>query len=346
MRQHFKIKRCTTPSYKTRRKRIINQSIEINSLSDFVKRISSELESACHTISEKSEYTFFYRGQAKSSWSILPSLFREDRLYRDEDKIINTVFSRCPTDFSDDKTQFEKLVRMQHFGFPTRLLDITLNPLVALFFACQNLEQEDGAVYMQYVKDSSIKFFNDQKVSKKSNISRLSSSGKDMLTSRIETFKERLRDIENSDDGTTYISYYAKDPETGEEEDYPEQVDEDLLLKQFQSEITVKMINKFIMQENHFGNDITPNDLINGLVVRPSLRNERIKAQQGLFFLFGLDKESKIFDNTSAKKIIIPAKSKPLLKKELDIFGINSMTLFPDFPGMGQYIEEYFRRTI
>jgi hypothetical protein len=28
---------------------------------------------------------------------------------------------------------FDKLVRMQHFGLPTRLLDVSLNALVALY---------------------------------------------------------------------------------------------------------------------------------------------------------------------------------------------------------------------
>ena len=39
---------------------------------------------------------------------------------------------------------------MQHYGIPTRLLDITLNPLVALYFACKNEKEleKDGVVYI------------------------------------------------------------------------------------------------------------------------------------------------------------------------------------------------------
>jgi len=42
---------------------------------------------------------------------------------------------------------FEWLIVAQHYGVPTRLLDWTSNPLVALFFACNSDYANDGAVY-------------------------------------------------------------------------------------------------------------------------------------------------------------------------------------------------------
>lgn len=36
----------------------------------------------------------------------------------------------------------------QHFGVPTRLLDFSANPLVALYFCCKNGPQKDGAVWV------------------------------------------------------------------------------------------------------------------------------------------------------------------------------------------------------
>lgn len=36
----------------------------------------------------------------------------------------------------------------QHFGVPTRLLDFTTNPLVALYFTCKGSQEHDGAVWI------------------------------------------------------------------------------------------------------------------------------------------------------------------------------------------------------
>ena len=51
----------------------------------------------------------------------------------------------------DDNTNegyLEWLVYAQHFGVPTRLLDFTHNPLVALYFACSKEEEDDGTVWI------------------------------------------------------------------------------------------------------------------------------------------------------------------------------------------------------
>ena len=95
-----------------------------------------------------------------------------------EDHIFRELLRRCPDDFSTCTTIFERLVKMQHYSLPTRLLDITSNPLVALYFACKKTEaengkDEDGALIIYEVNENKIHYFDDNKVCLLSNIALL-----------------------------------------------------------------------------------------------------------------------------------------------------------------------------
>lgn len=88
-----------------------------------------------------------FRGQANANWLLSPSLYRQN-LFEAENLLLTEIKHICPNEFGDNR--FDSLVKMQHFGMPTRLLDVTTNPLVSLYFACESSEQsnEDGIVYI------------------------------------------------------------------------------------------------------------------------------------------------------------------------------------------------------
>lgn len=88
---------------------------------------------------------FFYRGEEECFETISSGLY----LLKSKGKLDETVFKTECSLIEDAKTRFpeivkecsdniDMLIRFQHYGLPTRLLDVSGNPLVALYFACGN----------------------------------------------------------------------------------------------------------------------------------------------------------------------------------------------------------------
>lgn len=97
--------------------------------------------------------TLLFRGQSDSKFNLLPSLARRplQTMYNSwqmvERSLIQTAQQKFPTIFSDTDYPVILLAKLQHYGIYTRLLDLTANAFVALFFACAGNQDKDGEVF-------------------------------------------------------------------------------------------------------------------------------------------------------------------------------------------------------
>ena len=338
------------------------QPNEIHSISDLTQ-ILKELGEPIHGKIR------FFRGQAKE-WELLPSIYRKDKPYyiENEDKIIKDALTNCPDDFPPNDTLFEKLVKLQHYGYATRLLDLTANALVALYFACSNEDHHDenGELIILDIPDTEVKYWDSDTVAILAAISTQNKEfslsdgllrAKAMRKVKIEEFqskemnKYRLQSIEKSiNDGSLSILKNIDEYKEIMQRAVSE-TGQSAFISSFNEETPIiSLLHDIHTDKPSFRPVINPTDLARVLCVRAKLNNARISRQQGCFLLFGINNEKRnpaeIPDDwkrlpTKGKRFIV--RNKKQIMQELKAFGISRQTLFPELESQAQEIMAQYK---
>lgn len=124
-------------------------TLRIHSLSEYIEVIGR-----LTSVSKLYLYEpLVFRGHSDSSsnFQLIPTIGRKPLVMEyHENLMVNDMINLRPEEFDNLKTDFDLLSKLQHFGIPTRLLDFSFNPLIALYFACCEKPRTEGRVICTY----------------------------------------------------------------------------------------------------------------------------------------------------------------------------------------------------
>lgn len=280
--------------------------------------VSSIEEYAGEIFSLKENHTdnmMYYRGHSRLNYLLQPGIKREKHWLENESIMYQELLVRCAQDFIRCQTHLDYLVEMQHYGLPTRLLDITENPLVALYFACCSNVNDLGEIIVLCTKPVNVKYAKSDTVAILSALPTLSYDEQENLY-QLCTNGIRERDDEE----------YRK--------------------------LAGKLAAEVKSRNPAFEPRIRKDDLLGHVFVIPVRNNQRIIKQEGSFIVCGLDEEydedyfldSLRCRDDKNKRIIFVVEEKNKILEELDVLSINRASLFPEIDDVAEYIREKYRK--
>lgn len=245
----------------------------------------------------------FFRGHYYYKYLLVPSLYRKDKYYNNESFMYMDFKTQFYKELSNKK-YIEILTTMQHYKMPTRLLDTTSNPLVALYMACDrptNYKSQKygiGEVVIMNEDIKNIKYSDSNAVTLLSCLAVLETNYKQELYEKI------IESIEKNDP-----SIYRNC----------------LAYRRFVAEAHNELP---FFDETFF----TPEVLLKPRHVKVGMINERIISQSGNFILFGLCNyltgDYVKLDTVTNERVFIVHRD--YIAKQLEMLNINTGTMYPD----------------
>ena len=257
-----------------------------------------------------------YRGHSRYKYPIRPSVLRNTKWIKNEDEMLRKLEASFPDEFLNDSSTMDKLARARHVNLPTRLLDVTTNPLVAIYFATKQSARNRGAgkVIAFRIKADKEKFFDSDTISCIANLSFLRYDEKKQLASWLRKHKGNLSS--------------------------PKEI------CNFNKLLYIQRLLQFIRGEKpYFRDRIVPSHLQAAWYVKPKMSTRRILAQSGAFLVFG-NCPGKMGEDPpegflpETKSFLIKKGESEKLLKDLEGLGIDKRTLFPDIETEARAIKE------
>lgn len=250
----------------------------------------------------------FFRGHSDAHYELTPSLLRkwdngDWQFMPSEDRLCKELLIAHHDEFQGDQYCFDRLVRMQHYGLPTRLLDISGNPLIALFFACSCRSDQleiDGEVIVFQVSAEVVKYYDSDTVSCLSNLSNLTYAQKNGI-----------------DLGLDKVAFNKTD-------------------------VAGKLLHHIKSEKGFFEGRIVPDDLGSIICVKAKRTNTRIKSQSGAFLLFGHEATLPDAGQGGIEISRVTIRNKAHILEQLDRININATTVYPSIDQTAVHLRDQY----
>lgn len=297
----------------------MSAAFEIESFEDYLKTVRNELPKG----------RIYFRGQSKriteSDYTLKPSIgrhgkFKAKKLFeRDqiEREVLDTFTNHLLSHVRHlPRNEWEALAIAQHHGLPTRFMDWTTNPLVALYFATRqtkfrNTTTKDDETIKRESLDSAVYVL----------------TSEPMRYSDLERPKENgvtpVRDTATTpaDADSAYEEFGLTDPD--------DQVPNLAVLKNSDEETEespkkkVEVVSPFEIKEN--------------VIYDPPHVSPRIRAQDGV--LMACHDPTTSLDDKDILEIVIKHEAHDEIRRRLDQYGVFDKQLFPDLDGIAKWLK-------
>jgi hypothetical protein len=295
----------------------------INNFEDYLRIVRDELGSAEHNGKRSRLY---FRGQTKRAldgYDLKPSIGRykhldaktpadRDRL---EQEVLETFSNHLLTYVNHlPRNEWEALAIAQHHGLPTRFMDWTTNPLVALYFATRETQRNGGGESLDsaiYILISEPKRFNDLKRQKQNG-------------EAIQQNSTPIRPPVALKDSDGYDIFDLDGEQLTVFDEYEVQDDSELFQSQKNSDIKVD-------------GELSPFGIGENVIYDPPHVSPRIRAQDGV--LLACHQPMQSLEEKDVLEMVIDHAAHDDIRRRLDQYGVFDKQLFPDLDGIAKWLK-------